>query len=452
MTPFQVPVSKLDFDLQNPRFPPQASQRDALEKILLTYPSKTTKLAEHIIAHGQNPIEMLAVYETEARRYVVLEGNRRTAVLKVLNKPALLDSLPPGTGVPAFVKKMKLLAAKASKEAIGKITVVAFPDRDEAAVWIELKHTGENEGAGIVEWDGTQRARYRKGDIGLSLLDFGKSNGWFTEDELTARAPFPITTFNRLVGDTAVRSALGLQYSGGKLSSLVPVEALGKAITRVVRDLASGDLKVSHLMKKADRQNYIDQLPKSVLPKIPAESIPWPVDMDAIPAEVAASPKARIVDRKLTRKALIPASFSIKTNEASPRLNYIYRELKALAVQTNKNAVAVLLRVFIELSLDDFLVRENVTMIRKDAKRTTLADKAISVAAYLKGKGRMNKGQEDIVHRLVGDGDAPRSEVASITTLHSFVHNRHASPLPSELLTIWENISDFMRLITHVDK
>lgn len=113
MTPFQLAVSKLDFDLQNPRFPPQPSQRDALEKILLTNPSKTLKLAEHIISHGQNPLEMLAVYETEARRFVVLEGNRRTAVLKVLNKPTLLDSLPPGAGIPAFVKKMRALAAKA---------------------------------------------------------------------------------------------------------------------------------------------------------------------------------------------------------------------------------------------------------------------------------------------------------------------------------------------------
>ncbi|WP_308922782.1 hypothetical protein [Janthinobacterium sp. J1-1] len=234
MTPFQVPASKLDFDLNNPRFPTQFSQREALEKILLDNLTKTIRLAEHITTNGQNPIDLLAVYEIEGRRYVVLEGNRRAAVLKVLSKPVMLDSLPPGPGVPTFVKRMKKLAAN-SRHEVSKINVVSFGTREEADVWILLKHTGENEGAGTVPWDGTQKARFRKGDAGLNLLDFGKQNGWFTEGELTARGPFPITTFNRLLGDPAVRSIMGIKKAGEKVESLVPLGELEKIVTRVVK-------------------------------------------------------------------------------------------------------------------------------------------------------------------------------------------------------------------------
>ena len=153
MTPISIPVSKLDFDLQNPRYPQQRSQREALEKILLDSFPKIQKLAEHIIENGQNPIDLIASFETENRRYVVLEGNRRTAVLKVLSKPALLDSLPSGTGVSAFIKKMKQLAAKAQKSSVDRTSAVIFTTREDADVWISLKHTGQNEGAGTVEWD-----------------------------------------------------------------------------------------------------------------------------------------------------------------------------------------------------------------------------------------------------------------------------------------------------------
>lgn len=445
MTPFQVPVTKLDFDLNNPRFPPQTSQREALDKILLDSPAKTVKLAEHITTNGQNPIDLLAVYETDGRRYVVVEGNRRTAVLKILSKPVMLDSLPAGPGVQAFVKKMKQLAAK-NKHEVSKVNVVSFATRDEANVWILLKHTGENEGAGTVPWDGTQKARFRKGDVGLNLLDFGKENGWFTEDELTARGPFPITTFNRLLGDPAVRAAMGIEKSGDRVESLVPVEELEKVVTRVVQDIAKGEWNVTKLKSKAQRQAYLDQLPKSVLPKTQAVGGPWTVDLDVAPAVVSPPPTARVREKSLTRKTLIPKTFVISTSDASPRLATIYRELKALQVDKNKNAVAVLLRVFIELCLDDYIPREKVTIIRKDAKRTTLGDKVNSAAAHLKKANKLNKNQENAAERLVGDGTDPNS----ITTLHAFVHSRHASPLPSELLTIWDNIADFMRLIAHV--
>ena len=126
--------------------------------------------------------------------------------------------------------------------------------------------------------------------------------------------------------------------------------------------------------------------------------------------------------------------------------------LKQLSVEKHENAVAVLLRTYIELSLDDFIARENVIVVKKNVKapQASLADKAVSVASDLKKQGKLDKTQEAIVNRLTGSGGDPKAESASITTLHSFVHSRLASPIGSELKTIWDNISSFMHLITHV--
>jgi hypothetical protein len=453
MTPILIPVSKLDFDLQNPRYPPQTSQRDALEKILLDSFPKIQKLAEHIIENGQNPIDLIACFETESRRFVVLEGNRRTAVLKVLSKPTLLDSLPAGVGIPAFVKKMKQLAAKAQKNAVNRTNAVLFTSREDADVWISLKHTGQNEGAGTVEWDGSQRARFRKGDVGLNLLDFGKKNGWFSEEDLTAKGSFPISTLNRLLADPAIRNALGMELSDGKLNATVPIEELGKGVAHIVSDLATGTWNVSKLKNKVDRKHYLDQIPHSSLPTSARSTMPWAIDLDASPTiEVTPIAQPRTRARPLTRRSLIPKHFIVKTSLDSPRLNKIYDELKSLSVEKSPNSVAVLLRTFIELSLDDFIAREKVNVVKKNvrAMQASLADKATSTAAHLKAAGKLDKGQEAIVSRLVGAGSDPMAETTSITTLHAFVHNRKVAPLGSELLTIWENIAEFMRLITHV--
>jgi len=252
-----VPVSKLDFDLENPRYPTQSSSREAMEKILISNMAKSIKLAEHIVEHGQNPMDLIAVIQ-EGTRYTVLEGNRRTSVIKVLAKPGLLDDMPPAPGVTAFAKRMRTLSSKAGAANFKSVTVVLFPSRALADVWISLKHTGENDGAGTVPWDATAKARYsNKGDIGLELLDFGKAKGWFDDSDLTnsTGGPFPLSTLNRLLGDPAVREALGLELLNGVLLSTVSVDELAKGVKQVVADLSTNKWNVTTLKLKGDRKN-----------------------------------------------------------------------------------------------------------------------------------------------------------------------------------------------------
>ncbi len=440
-----VPVTKLDLDLQNPRWPPQTSQRLALEKVLLSKMAKSLKLAEHIVEFGQNPIDVMAVLPGESGRYTVLEGNRRFAVLRVLNKPVMLDSLPDAPGVPAFVKRMKALAKKA--QSINKTTVVPFDSRESAGIWINLKHTGENDGAGTVMWDGPARARFRNnGDVGLALLDFGKLHGWFDEEDLSPKGnPFPISTLNRLLGDPGVRSAMGLDIVDGALFAAVPVPALEKVVRHVVNDLATGNWNVTSLKLKGDRKGYVEQLPPSILPTEGPPVQKWRVDVDTEPKEEIVPPKLKRKVKTTKRTALIPKDWVITPDPASPRLEKIYHELRSLNVEQHPNAVAVLLRVFIELSLDDLIARESIH-IPKSGKKPTLAEKCTGAASFFKSRSQLDHNQESIVKRLVGDNTDPRADASSITTLHGFVHSRRGHPIPSELMLIWDNISAFVKL------
>ena len=50
-------LDELLFDLNNPRFDGLASQREALEKIVLSQRSKLVNLAEDIVTEGMSPLQ-----------------------------------------------------------------------------------------------------------------------------------------------------------------------------------------------------------------------------------------------------------------------------------------------------------------------------------------------------------------------------------------------------------
>ncbi|MDR6153869.1 hypothetical protein QF021_001958 [Acidovorax delafieldii] len=449
MPVINVNIDKLDLDLDNPRYEQQGSQREALEMMLTSEPKKIQALAQHIIDNGLNPTDLITVIPGAGDRFIVVEGNRRTAVLRALRKPALLDSLPQTSALSGMVKKVRSLAVQASEQDLVSIDVAHFDSREEANVWIALKHTGENGGAGIVPWDGLQTARFRKGDAATSLLEYGKQQGWFTEQDINGNRPFPISTLARLVGDPDIRAVLGLELRHGQLSATVPSTELAKGVKRVVGDLLGDYWTVTKLKSKKDREGYAAQLPASARPSLKTQVEPWPVGHDAHqskPANAEGVAKAISKPTSRLRTTLIPPSFIASIN--SPRINDIYRDLKRINVHTHPNACAVLLRVLIELSVDELIESKAVPVETQAPKRSspTLADKINASVQWMRDNRMLTKQAAEGVRKHGGnDSDVVNSPTASVTTLHAFMHNRYASPLPSELNAMWSNgIEAFM--------
>src|SRR5437016_12433228 len=89
-----ISLEYLLVDLQNPRYDPRTSQREALATIAQDQGEKLINLAEDIVDRGLNPSELAIVTPAEDDNiYVVLEGNRRIAALKLISSPSLLTSL-----------------------------------------------------------------------------------------------------------------------------------------------------------------------------------------------------------------------------------------------------------------------------------------------------------------------------------------------------------------------
>lgn len=154
-----IAIENLLIDLQNPRYDPRTNQREAITTIANDQGVKLANLAEDIVDKGVNPSELPMVTPSDegSSTFIVLEGNRRIAALKLLASPSLVASI----GLPVGIaKRYKALHDKAKGD-IPKTIECAVLSREEANHWIYIRHTGENEGVGVVTWDGVQTHRFR---------------------------------------------------------------------------------------------------------------------------------------------------------------------------------------------------------------------------------------------------------------------------------------------------
>lgn len=143
--------SQVILDPQNPRLPDgTSSDRDACNRLL---DEGLIGLARDLARTGQaNPAE-IPIAIKQGNRYLILEGNRRFAALKLLRDPDLADNED---------DKKAIRRAAALGTPPKTVYTLVMDSREEADRWIVLRHTGENNGVGIKRWSASQTATHRR--------------------------------------------------------------------------------------------------------------------------------------------------------------------------------------------------------------------------------------------------------------------------------------------------
>ncbi len=258
-----IPVSNLLIDTENPRLSqPNVGQREALRELAEDQQSKLLKLAQHIVENGPNLSELPIVMPTDdRRRYIVLEGNRRLTALRGLESP---DSLS-GALFPTILSGFRRLSPIYEQNPVEELNCLVVKDREQARPWIELRHTGENEGAGIVRWNadesGRYRARTRTLEPHLQALEFLEKRGLLKPQ---TRKSVPTASFKRLLSTPLVREKLGIDIKDKNLVIIGGESKVSKALLYVINQLASGTIKTEHIYKKDDREAYANSIPANI--------------------------------------------------------------------------------------------------------------------------------------------------------------------------------------------
>jgi hypothetical protein len=167
MPAIDLNIDQLDLDLENPRIIQAAGQHEAMERIIEDQDFRLANLADSIVEAGSlNPTDRLLVMKspTNGDKYVVLEGNRRLLALRLLKNPSALSGLDVRSALRA---RFEAAAEGFDVRTVEPVSCFEVADRAEANVWIQQRHTGANEGRGIVDWSGIAAARFRGRDPAL---------------------------------------------------------------------------------------------------------------------------------------------------------------------------------------------------------------------------------------------------------------------------------------------
>jgi hypothetical protein len=425
-------------DEQNPRITlPNAGQHKALQSLANLQQSKLQKLAEHIVNNnGTNPADLMIVmpFKDDLNRYVVLEGNRRLAALKVLENPELLVNAV-DLGV---LKVIRGLSKKYLASPIEQLTCLVVQNREEARPWIELRHTGMNEGAGIVPWGTEESGRFRARTgvlpIASQALNFLEGIGSLTPEE---RKNIPVTSFKRLIDTPEVRAKLGLEVQSGNLALLADAKTVAKALLFVVGRLSTGKTKVTDIYTRGQRLKFANNtIPKdlAVSPKV----APGHGTLIGA-AKGSAQPKGKAAATRSSklRDKLIPRDCTL--NVIDTRVRQIEGELRRLSLGDYTNAVSILFRVFIELSADCHITKESLAT--KDEKLST---KLLAVTSDLIAKNKLTTAQAAPVRQQCHKDSflAP-----STALMNEYVHNRFIIPAAGDLRTYWDNLQPFITAV-----
>lgn len=434
-----VEASRLRLDLRNPRLPVEPdSQRDAFREMAHVQGSKLVAICKHIARHGLNPAQPFLVIPDDENQFIVLDANRRLTALRALEQPDLVADLLTDSD------RRQLKAAADSYVPPDDVRCVVFARREDADVWIELQHEGESEGAGLVAWSAQQKARHRaRGGTKaphLQVLDFVRDAGQISPETIKRcdRGTYPVSTLERALTTPRVRERLGIEIQDGQVVTTYPRGEVLKGLSRLVDEIGSGAVRVGDLMKVAHRTKYINRFDAKDLPD-PAARLDNAEPLGQAP-EKASRPNGRSRDRQRSnaRSKLLPASCTL--NVSPPRVHDIYLELKRkLRVDEVPNASGVLFRVFIELSLDEYMDRHSVP----EPKDPSFAEKVVAVAGHMEAAGVIAKKD------LIPIREAVKSEdkLTLATNFNALVHNRHMTVSGNDLKALWDRLELF---VTHM--
>ena len=385
-------VNNLHLWSENPRLDPSdvyLTTRDYVEGMFRNESGREDfiNLAKSIVENGFLSLDPIVIWKNEKGQYVVAEGNRRVAVLKLLQEPRKA----PNSIKRAFIS----LASKINRGQFEKIPVCVAPSfeaciwyinqrheakstqkrwgRENYMIWISsLYHQFGHDINRVKSFTGATESEIVKVICVLRLKEklCRDMDGRLTPDEIEKiNSPqFPITTFERVVNNSRAKEFFKINFDDDKVTIKAEYNSF----------LDSFAVLFHRLLLPNTDEEYIDsrtlntsEAISSVLGQLPEviQSDEIEVEIDNFPSESENnhssrsenSPNAQnsgndVEFNNPNRAHLIPKECSIITTDY--RLGELFKEMRRLPIRSYANVACAALRVFLDIAVRNY-IRDN---------------------------------------------------------------------------------------------
>lgn len=422
-----IPVGQLLLDLENPRYGEVHSQAEAMKAIIEHQGQKLVNLAEHIGMNGMNPAD-LPLIMAKGKNFIVLEGNRRLAAIRLLERPELAT----GTTWHAAFDKLA-----GEHEAPPAVACSLMTDRDEARPWILLRHAGESKGVGPVPWGVAERERFepRPGTQAFQGLAFIEAAKAAYPDDAELHANLDkireerSSTLGRVLNNADFKRRIGTVTNDGEFIARFSATALRQLARKMAEDFAH-HVSVSAVKSKEQQKAYIDELPVPM----DADVLPSPAPLDSAPVKSSGGkgggkpkPKPQSRQNRVLR--------DLDLSKLRPRTRDVLAEVRTMDIEKLPNTASIMVRAVLELGVDDYLEQKGINKAKefKDRIRRALKD--------------VDSTEKDKKWLPIRTGLQDASSLHSVSTLHAFVHHGSYHPTAGDVRNIAANWGPFVQAL-----
>lgn len=422
----RIELSRLRLNPHNDRHGPLRDEASSIHWLLENRKNHMRALSLDLVASKR--LYERPLVRMEGQEFVVFDGNRRTCCLKLIADPSLAPS-------EAWRDFFNDLSSPEMKENFRQIECEVEPDLEVIDEVLLRRHTGSQDGVGQSAWDPEGKSFFLQ-RTGKASVGLGQSieRALKAENMIAADQDLPWSNLERLFSSEPIRKRAGFSFAGSELTFLTDKMKNLETLQRIANDLTTkGEKRVAlnDLWNSAKKGEYLDRL-KSEGVFIDAVSVRHGSEREEPAAASTSSPS--------TRKTRGPApkdKHLISSVDQNPFINLakleraqnIWRELQfSLQFDQHDNAIAVLMRVLLELSIRHYATTHGVNTGANDP----FARRVGAVADSMLNRGLIDTKARAIIRKF--ESDKP---IVSAHSMHQYVHNADYHPAKSDLKAIW---------------